>query len=336
MTQSNSALPQPGHLLDRERRLRGAVAGMAITLVLAITGCEVPEGMDRPGQVPQPARAASPTVPAESAGLAGATGTAAPSMASPSTPTVLTPAPVSSDPTPPALTDGLVASLDPVSLRYDPAIVASVRAETIEPRTPRGEPGEPAPRHIRFTLDGFAVRSRRHAPVIEVYGVDASEVVSPEAGRRIAALRELLAGRPAAIPGAADAANPLPFLPYGPAAELFHARAAVLEFVSGTGVRYLAQHELGVEPVTNADVFYTFQGLTSDGAYYVSVVLPLAAAGLPEDAGAAGTAIETAERDHDAYLAGVIADLEALDGADFTPSIDRLDAMVRSISIVPE
>ncbi len=338
MAHRNIPIPRLAHRRPDAAARRGrrlATVATVLAVALMATGCEVPEGMDRPGEVPRGARTtASPAPMVPDGGTPAATGDAqaAPRpTARAGSPTAAARSSTARDAVAGNRDDrGLVATLDPVSFRYDPAVAASVDAETVEAQSPRDEPGEPTPRHIRFTLDGYVVRSPRHAPVIAVYGVDAYEAASPQAGRQIAALRALLADRPATIRGAADASNPLPFLPYGPSAELFHAQAVLVEFAGGAGVRYIAQRDLGTAPVTNADVFYTFQGLTDDGAFYISAVLPIAVPGLPDDDAAAG---EAAEDGWDAYIAGVVDALEAVDGADVTPPLAKLDAMVGSIVV---
>lgn len=44
----------------------------------------------------------------------------------------------------------------------------------------------------------------------------------------------------------------------------------------GGGIRYLTQFGQAAGLITNPELFYTFQGLTDDGAYYVAAVFPVA------------------------------------------------------------
>ena len=52
-------------------------------------------------------------------------------------------------------------------------------------------------------------------------------------------------------------------------------------FQSGAGVRYLAQYGQAYAPINNQELFYTFQGLTADGAHCVVAILPVSATFLP-------------------------------------------------------
>ena len=75
----------------------------------------------------------------------------------------------------------------------------------------------------------------------------------------------------------------LPFLPAFNAAQTFHSNEQPLTFQNGTGIRFLTQYGQAPYPVNNNSLFYTFQGLTNDGAYYVAAILPINAAFLSAD-----------------------------------------------------
>ena len=85
-----------------------------------------------------------------------------------------------------------------------------------------------------------------------------------------------------------------------------------------------------------SQVFYTFQGLTYDGKYYISMILPIAQAGLPADMQAGvdqyGTAIES---DFSAYLSTTVQALNDADGSTFTPTLAQLDTLVNSLTVAP-
>ena len=53
-----------------------------------------------------------------------------------------------------------------------------------------------------------------------------------------------------------------------------------LDFPSD-GVRFITRYAQDVSPVTNQSVFFTFQGLTSDGQHYVSLFWPVDTSSLP-------------------------------------------------------
>ena len=63
-------------------------------------------------------------------------------------------------------------------------------------------------------------------------------------------------------------------LPLMNAVQQMHTRVEYVQFKGGEGVSYLAQYAQGPVPVNNGELFYTFQGLTDDGEFYVSAILP--------------------------------------------------------------
>lgn len=137
-----------------------------------------------------------------------------------------------------------------------------------------------APRHVEVTLgpqDGSVLR------VLNVYPVAGLMAQYPSArdGVRteIVALRALLRGHPSPN----RIRGELPFLPLVPAAQLLHGAVKSVDFSGGRGVRYLVAYSQEVAPVTRAQVFYTFQGLTNDGQHYVSLQYDLPLRELPQD-----------------------------------------------------
>lgn len=75
----------------------------------------------------------------------------------------------------------------------------------------------------------------------------------------------------------------LPFLPTFNAGQVFHSNERPFAFQNGTGIRFLTQYAQAPYPVNNFSLFYTFQGLTNDGKYYVAAILPINAAFLSPD-----------------------------------------------------
>ena len=61
--------------------------------------------------------------------------------------------------------------------------------------------------------------------------------------------------------------GPLPLLPLINASQVFHAQEEYLDFQNGGGIRYISHYSQDMSPVTNQNIFNTFQGLTRDGEY---------------------------------------------------------------------
>jgi hypothetical protein len=130
--------------------------------------------------------------------------------------------------------------------------------------------------------------------------------------------------------------EPLSFLPVVNAAQVFRAQPAYLTFggerggsEGGRGVRYLTHYAQGLVPLTQREVWYTFQGLTENGSYYVSVILPVRIGDLPVDA-----PDDFNMDDFEAYLAETFATINTT--TDIQPSLEALDRLVNSIAVTRE
>jgi hypothetical protein len=97
-------------------------------------------------------------------------------------------------------------------------------------------------------------------------------------------LESILALRPAEFETALEPGTGIPVLPPDLCCvQTLRARIAYMNFQNGTGVRFLTDFRGDASPITDGSVFYTFQGLTADGRYYVSVRLPVSHPSLPDD-----------------------------------------------------
>jgi hypothetical protein len=96
-------------------------------------------------------------------------------------------------------------------------------------------------------------------------------------------------------------------------------------------------------PVNNHDLFYTFQGVTADGKYWVSAFLPVNAAYLQAaydsvDVPAGGIAAPKMDDPNystamDAYYVSMLEKLNTTPDGAFTPGLDCLDQYIQSLSI---
>jgi hypothetical protein len=132
----------------------------------------------------------------------------------------------------------------------------------------------------------------------------------------------------------------LPFLPTFNAGQVFHSNEQSLAFQNGTGIRFLTQYAQAPYPVNNHSLFYTFQGITNDGVYYVSAILPINAVFLSPDGNpdtvlpADGVPFDWNNFENDtAHFELVKQKLNATDPDAFTPSLTNLDALIQSIQI---
>jgi len=181
----------------------------------------------------------------------------------------------------------------------------------------------PAPQYRRVTLSGYPVNNHQVKAQISVYPLAELKSANENATGEAAALQTLLRSHKAEVC--------LPFLPLTNAQQVLHAQVQYLDFKSGQGVRYLTQYAQGPVTVNNFELFYTFQGLTGDGKYYVSAVLPLTHAQLPATSQVNATAV--AAQDYPAYVQKTSAWLDQQPASAFTPDLSVLDALIRSLTI---
>ncbi len=226
---------------------------------------------------------------------------------------------------PPVVTN---VTCNELALYLDPALASGYACETIPESSAEFDV---SPEHTQLTLQGYLLSDRFFEPQILVYPVQRyGELLPDNIPGRVTALQAL-------IGGAAPGDSGLPFLPVFNAAQVFHARYGVLAFGDGSGIRYLTLFAQYAAPINNHEMFYTYQGLTSDGRYWISATLPVSNPILPENADnpPPGYTWDDLSYNYEAYLADVVPQLESQPAAAFTPGLAVLDALVASITILP-
>lgn len=193
---------------------------------------------------------------------------------------------------------------------------------------------EVAPEHIRITLNNYDNTVAKFS--------DASITIYPVQGytqgeNSIQKLQAILAS-----PSAPLTKETLPSIPVNAAAMIL-AKIQRMDFGSGSGVRVITQYGQAVGPISNNGVFYSFQGLTSDGKYYIVAILPTGAPFLSYDMNA--TPPQPADgipftfdgnldpKYYEDYMKAVEDKINATDPDVFLPSLNTLDAFVQSITI---
>lgn len=183
---------------------------------------------------------------------------------------------------------------------------------------------EVAPEHLRVTLDGYPVSNHLMKAQIFIYPVEKLSEFSQAADQ--------IAGDLPALLQSHEAVDVLPFLPIFNAQQVMHAQVQYLDFKNGNGVRFLTQFDQAPLPINNFELIFTFQGLTSDGKYYIAAVLPVTNPGLPADQ-QVNDELAAKMSDFPAYLAETTAWLEQQSADSFTPSLSALDALIQSIEV---
>ncbi len=251
------------------------------------------------------------------------------------------PAPTATE-VPPTQPSGIPVSFKNVSLVLPNGLASGVSGETVPQVTEQtGAPWDVAPEHIRFSFSGYDnTVGKFSAAEIWIYSMQDLATTTSWTEHSLAKLQAILAS-----PSAPIEPKNLPGVPTFNAAQMMAAQVQVIKFQSGSGVRCVTQYGQAVGPISNNGTFYLFQGLTSDGKYYVVAVLPvgtsfLASVADPAQPLPAGgipfPAIDTIDpAAFEAYFQTVADKLNATDQSAFTPNLSTLDALIQSITIAP-
>jgi hypothetical protein len=233
-------------------------------------------------------------------------------------------------------------SFDGVGFTFDRALGESVSISRVPGEPPdRPHVAAPSPRHLAFTLFGPRAESARVPRPIDAGGV--VRVYRTEdlpryawASGKLEELESLLAARPdlATRTALADdgGIDPLPFVADSSAAQAIIARAQYVDTPDLSGIAYLTVFRQDVFPFAAADFWYTFQGLSDDGEWYVAVDFIIEAGMFPERVTARDARrVSTARRWADYVNRSLLTLNEAAPDA-FTPPLSSIDALVRSIT----
>jgi hypothetical protein len=194
-------------------------------------------------------------------------------------------------------------------------------------------PWDIAPTHLRFTLTDYKLQGKFHEPRIFVYPAGEYAQKNQNAAEQIDRLRKVLTGAP-------PMHETLPTIPFFNAAPLLSAQIKIIPFEGGGGgIRWLTQYAQYAAPVNNRELFYHFQGLSSDANYYIVAILPITAPILPEDEKPEATVPEGGipiPKDigpSQVYYFSVTEKLNSLSPDAYTPSLNTLDALLQSMTV---
>lgn len=148
-------------------------------------------------------------------------------------------------------------------------------------------------------------------------------------------LQALLSQRPDLtqfqVPNQDTNASELPFLPVFPASQVIRARASYVTTPSLQGISYVTVFRQDVSPFVGSEFLYTFQGVSLDGARYVSAIFRLNTTLFPAEI-PSDFDYNTFNQQFNDYLTESIATLNAGAPEDFTPSMASLDSIIQSFA----
>jgi hypothetical protein len=193
------------------------------------------------------------------------------------------------------------------------------------------------PGHLQVMLgDYYVLQGKFHQPRIYVYPAQEYAELVPLAFESINRINNIL-GNPSAI-----SVEELPRVPFFSAQAVFASNIEKISFQNGSGVRFVTEYAQDSAPVSNYELFYHFQGVTSDGAYYIIAILPVTAQVLAETSdpaaavppgGVAYPEFNDANADWAGYYVSVTDLLNATPADHFTPALGQLDALINSMVI---
>jgi hypothetical protein len=234
----------------------------------------------------------------------------------PSKPEVLTP------------TNEVNYNYEGIAFQLDPALASSVTATHLAPVVddPNYDPPSPiAPEGLQFTFvdsNGEILKLS-----LRVYSVADYKKAYEFAERDINQLSQLLTDDPGWLAPAKDERIPLLSVVNPP--QLLRARVNELEFANGSGYRFLAQYAFDVREIVNP-LEYLFSGLTYDQQYYVFAKAIVTTPLLVDKSTQFGLDFET---NFDSYRDGILKSINAAKPEDFTPNLDLLDGLIRSLRV---
>ena len=168
-----------------------------------------------------------------------------------------------------------------------------------------------------------------HKPQIFVYPIGAFAGANPSAGKISTGLDDILKV------GSVSAAH-LPFLPMWNSGQVLHAKSSFFGFKNGQGLRYLTCYSQAMVQVDNACLFYTYQGETADGKYYVSVIFPISLPPISHpDFKTKFDAAATDSKKYEAYVKEMTTTIDQAKLEDFNPIINDLDQLLMTLSVEP-
>jgi hypothetical protein len=234
---------------------------------------------------------------------------------------------------------GMALSFDRLSLII-PSGIATGGSGTLVPEAIGDEvaPWDVAPEHIQYMLDGYALEGKFYQPGIYVYPAQAYAQLQ-ERGAAAQSLKQLQA-----VLAQSSMVNikELPSVPFFTVSQALAAQVKVIPFQQGRGVRMVTEYTNGRAIINNHELIYHFEGLTDDGQYYVIVILPITAPGLPED-GQPGSLVPSDGvpvpdfNDMNANWMGYYGDvrqmLQGLELSAYNPILNKLDALIGSLVI---
>jgi hypothetical protein len=220
-----------------------------------------------------------------------------------------------------------------LSFYLDPALGSGYECETMPESSSSDIPMDIFiyPAHTELTIRDYPLTQTQFPPRVWIYPVSRfSELLPDILPPRVSDLKKLFSNE-------GWSGGELPFLPVIPEIQTFFIHESVISFNGGQGVRFITEYSEGPTTISNMNIIYTFKGLTDDGMYWMAVTLPISSPILPAeyDMLPEGYTQESLILNYSSYMRDVKDALEAQAPGSFFPTIDRLDNLIKRITVSP-
>ncbi len=229
--------------------------------------------------------------------------------------------------------DTIETSFEGLSFSFDSSLAKAAQGKFLAPVPVQQAPalGGGAPEGVQFVFDNQPLPDffDPTKPQVYVYPVEGLKALDPSVATSIASLQKILAD------GTVTQDEQIPVFPIIPASQVFHAQTRVIDFVNGTGVSFITYYAQDVSPIQKERVFWTFQGITLNEKYFVSVFWNIDSPALPESQNISGADYDAFAKAYTNYLDNLVTTLNSLPPAGFIPNLALLENMARSLNVTP-
>jgi hypothetical protein len=240
----------------------------------------------------------------------------------------------------PVVYEGVPVSYGTINLVIPPGLASGADGAQ-QPRVEGADAAwfELTPGDTQLSLNDYLLQGKTFQPQLFVYPAQDYAALNSAAAQSIDRLRAVLDD-----PSAQINTGLLPNVPFFTSVPAYSAVPKVISFENGVGIRFLTQYGQSAAPANNQELFYQFQGLTNDGAYYIIAILPITAPGLADSsdpaqavpiAGVAYPSLGDPNADWKGYYTAVTELLDNTPPTTFTPTLAQLDALIKSINVTP-
>ena len=211
-----------------------------------------------------------------------------------------------------------------VSFTFDDSLASTVNAGTMPAEGDVNSEMWSSPEHRLFSFNDWVLADAFHTPSIRIYPVADFRAINSNVSERMDELLSAIATQSEddEFIAVADLFN---------AAQFIRSQVEFINFQNGTGVRFLSQYGQAAGSIGWPNLFYAFQGFTDDGAYYISVILPVNHPSLPHPD---DVTMDNAFYDNFMnYAAEMSIQLNGENPGEFVPSLFLLDELVESLLV---